>query len=150
MTPEEIAQWMREEHKAVEDLAQGLRDRVATVPRSGLKLWIEAVASQLDDFQIHLIKHFGLEEAGGYLEAVTHRSPVLSPEVDRLRHEHDEIERLLASIHRELLTLTDQDRILVEDSCCRVQNLLRYLKAHEEREDLMVVSVFTNDLGDEG
>lgn len=150
MTPEEIAQWMREEHKAVEELSQRLRDRVATVPRSGLKHWIEAAGAQLDDFQIHLNKHFGLEEAGGYLEAVVRRSPALSPQVDRLRHEHDEIVRILASIHRELVTLTDQDRILIEDCCCRVQNLLRYIKDHEEREDVIVVSVFTRDFGDEG
>jgi hemerythrin-like domain-containing protein len=148
MAPKEIAEWMREEHQAVGELTQHLRDRVAVLPRAGLKQWITETAAELAEFQAHLTKHFDLEETGGYLEAVTHQSPALSPEVDRLRHEHDEIGRILESIHRELVTTTEHNPILIEDCCCRVQNLLRYIKEHEEREDLMIVSVFTSDLGE--
>jgi hemerythrin-like domain-containing protein len=147
MTPREIADWMRKEHAAVEELAQQLRDQVAVVPRGGLKHWAAAIGPQLERFQDHLRRHFELEDEGGYLAAVTDRAPGLARETDRLRHEHDEMDRLLSSIHQELGTVGDLDRIVVEDCCCRVQNLLRYLKDHEEREDVMVISAFTNDLG---
>lgn len=150
MTPREIAQWMREEHQAVNDLTQHLRDRVATVPRVGLKQWIEATTMQLNEFRAHLSKHFGLEEQGGYLESVTLESPALSTEVSRLQHQHEEIVHILDSIYGELGAITENDHVLIEDFCCRVQNLLRYIKDHEEREDLMIVSVFNNDLGHEG
>jgi hemerythrin-like domain-containing protein len=147
MTSREIAQWMREEHAVVEELADQIGARIAAVPRAGLGPWIAETAAHLGDFHVHLRRHFDLEQEGGYLEAVIDRSPALTPDVDRLRHEHDEIDRLLTSIHQDLTAATDQDRIIVEDCCCRVQNLLRYLRDHEEREDLMVVSAFNSDLG---
>jgi hemerythrin-like domain-containing protein len=150
MTPNEVAKWMREEHQAVGELAQHLRDQVGVVPRVGLKRWLDATTTHLSEFRGHLSKHFGLEETGGYLEAVTQQSPALSPEVLRLQHEHDEIGRILDSIHGELANITENDPLLIEDFCSRVQNLLRYIKDHEEREDLMIISVFTDDMGHEG
>jgi len=147
MNPREIAQWMREEHAAVEELADKIGARVAAIPRVGLAAWISETAAHLEAFYRHLCRHFELEQEGGYLEAVTDRSPALSPDVDRLRHEHDEIDRILTAIHRDLVAATEQDRIITEDCCCRLQNLLRYLRDHEEREDLMMISAFTNDLG---
>jgi hemerythrin-like domain-containing protein len=150
MSPREIAQWMREEHAVVQDLTQRLRDRVAIIPRTGLKPWMAETCAQLDRFRVHLRKHFDLEETDGYLEAVLRESPRLASQVDRLRHEHDEITRILDWIQQEAGTVTDQDAILIEDCRCRAQNLLRYIKDHEEREDLIVMSVFTNDLGSEG
>lgn len=147
MTPTEVAQWMKEEHQRVDELARALHDRVAVVPRTNLKAWIQATRTSLGDFQSHLLRHFDIEEDGGYLQAVVDRRPTLSGEVDRLRHEHDELGRMLGSIHRDLETLTDQDRLLIEDLCARVSGLLRYIREHEDRENLMVVSVFTHDLG---
>jgi hemerythrin-like domain-containing protein len=150
MTPQEVAQWMREEHQAVSELTQHLRERVGVVPRVGMKQWLYTTTMQIDEFRAHLSKHFGLEEQGGYLETVTHQSPALSTEVLRLQHQHEEIVRLLDAICSDLGKITEHDSILIEDFCCRVQNLLRYIKDHEEREDLMIVSVFNNDLGHEG
>ncbi len=138
---------MREEHAVVEQLAQKLGDRAAAVPRACLTAWVRETAVQLDEFNRHLRKHFELEQEGGYLEAVTERSPGLQPEVERLQHEHDEIGRILNSIHHDLTTAGDQDRIVIDDCCCRIRNLLRYIRDHEEREDLMVLSAFNSDLG---
>lgn len=147
MTSREVAQWMREEHAAVEELIATLRDRSAIVPRVNQKRWLEEMSAHIEKFSSHLRKHFDLEEDGGYLEAVTHRQPSLHPEIERLRHEHDEIGKLLHSIERDLRHTTEADRLMIAHCCCRIENLIHQIKDHEDRENLMVVSVFNDDLG---
>ncbi|GMU24715.1 MAG: hypothetical protein AMXMBFR13_47880 [Phycisphaerae bacterium] len=147
MTPEEMAQWIRREHDMVEELAHRLGEQVAVVPRCNCGPWIQATRDHVGRFRDHLRKHFTLEEEGGYLEAVIDRQPGLTAEVERLRHEHDELGHLLDAIHVALSRTGENDRLLISDCCFRLQNVLKYLKDHEERENLMVISVFTDDLG---
>jgi hemerythrin-like domain-containing protein len=147
MTPREIAKWMREEHTAIEQLINQLQDESVSIPRTGRKRWLEEMTARVQNFSGHLIRHFELEEDNGYLQAVIDHRPPLLPEIERLRHEHDEIKRILDSIQRDLGQTGEADQLVIEHCCLRIGDLLRHLKEHEERENLMVLSVFTDDLG---
>lgn len=147
MDASKIAQWMREEHDKVEDLSNRLKERVAVVPRANLGNWINEVRDRFEHFRAHLIKHMALEESEGYLIAVTERRPTLSREVERLEHEHRELEKIMESIHHAFSELAADDRLLVRDCCSRIEKLLAYIERHEDDENLLVTQAFARDIG---
>ena len=147
MDASKIAQWMREEHDKVEDLSNRLKERVAVVPRANLGNWINEVRDRFEHFRAHLIKHMALEESEGYLIAVTERRPTLSREVERLEHEHRELEKIMEGIHHAFSELAADDRLLVRDCCARIDKLLAYIERHEDDENLLVTQAFARDIG---
>ncbi len=149
MESEKYAKWMREEHERVADLAQELRAKVAGVPRTGLDGWIVDLRKHFEHIRAHLHKHLALEEQGGYLAVVLERRPTLSHEVERLQHEHSEFSRMMNGIRDALEEITASDRLLIRDCCHRINDFLSYIEHHEAQENLVVVSVFTHDIGTE-
>ena len=147
MDTQEIAQWMRDEHARVHELANELREQVAVVPRANLGKWIADVREQYEHFRAHLIKHMALEERDGYLPSVTERRPTLAGEVERLKHEHVETIKIMDGIHEAVHQLTVEDRLLIRDCRDRIGDLLSYIEHHEEEEDLLITHVFTRDIG---
>ena len=147
MTTPDLNSWIRLEHEKVEELANGLREKTAVVPRANLQAWTKEVCERFDHFRAHLIKHMALEEQDGYLPAVVKRRPALSVEVDRLQHEHQELLRIMESLHRAVHELTAKDRLLARDCCRRIDLLLSYVDQHEDLENNLVTLAFTQDIG---
>ena len=147
MDAAKIAQWMREEHEKVENLIDRLKEQVAVVPRANLGKWIEEVGDRFEHFRAHMVKHIALEEREGYLTAVTDRRPTLSREVERLQHEHEELQKIMESVYRAVGELAAEDRLLVRDCCARIENLLGYVERHEDDENLLVTQAFARDIG---
>lgn len=147
MDIKELARWMREEHGKVEDLANALVRHVAALPATDLREWIRGVSESFHHFRAHLVRHMALEEQGDYLAPVVERRPTLSGEVDLLNHEHGEMMQIAEEIHRTLHALTPEDRLLARDCCQRIESLLSYVRDHEHRENLLVLAVFTEDIG---
>lgn len=147
MTRDDFVAWMRDEHEKVQDLANCLRGKVAFAPQANLAAWINEVQDRFDHFRAHLTKKMALEEQNGHLTAVTERRPALAPEVERLCHEHAEVMRIMDGIHRTVHELAPDDRLLIRDSCARIQNLLSYVEHHEELENNLVTFAFTQDIG---
>ena len=147
MDTDKIAQWMREEHVKVENLSDRLREQVAVVPRTNLGKWIEEVRDRFEHFRAHMVKHMALEESEGYLTAVTERRPTLSREVERLHHEHAELEKIMESVYHGLGGVGADDRLLVRDCCTRIGSVLGYVERHEDDENLLVTQAFARDIG---
>jgi len=147
MNANDLAKWMSQEHHKVDELMSKLRERVMYVPVSREVKWIEGVKEAFEHFRAHMTKHMALEEHDGYMSAVTERRPALSKEVDRLAHEHDEVIKIMNAIHLVLEDMQPDDRLLMRDCCHRVQDLLAYIAHHENSENLMVMTAFTDDLG---
>lgn len=144
---EDLAAWIREEHDKVRDVAGRLQERVAVVPRTNLSRWIQGTTEAFDHFRAHLVKHMALEEQDGYMVPVSEARPALAREVDRLAHEHTEVTRIMDSIHQALHELRPEDRLLMLDVCRRIQSLLEFVEHHEKDENLLVLSVYTTDIG---
>lgn len=149
MTMREMAYWLREEHKKLNELSAGLQEKTAVVPRIHQQKWIDEVRRSFDHLRAHLTKHMSLEERDGYMLPVVERRPMLSREVERLAHEHGEMQRLLDRIHEDLGRLNPADALLIRDACRRIQNLLQYVEHHEKDENLLVMSTYGEDLGTE-
>jgi hypothetical protein len=147
METAENVRWLREAQQRAGDLRAALRQRVATVPRSGCEQWFDELRDRFEHLRAHVQKHMALEECGGYLVAVLEHRPTLYSKVDRLRSEHRQLARVMDGIHQALRETKATDPLLVTDSCARIQQLLSYLEQHESHENLMVLSVFTEDVG---
>lgn len=138
---------LQEEHHKVEQLANRLRECVAVIPRFNLGPWIEEVQERYEHFRAHFTRHMALEEHDGYMAAVTEARPNLAVEVSRLKHEHDELLQIMTSIHKEVLALKPDDRLLVRDCCSRIDTFLDYVDHHEQDENLLLTFTFTHDIG---
>lgn len=147
MNAEELARWLKEEHKTVHRLATKLQEAVATVPSSSHANWVGNVRDSFAHFRAHLTKVMALKEKGGYMAQVLERRPHLSTEVDRLAHEHQQFIRLMNMIHQTLEAIEPQDLLMIRDCCHRIQNLLCYVEHHDNNENLIVSSAFNLDIG---
>ncbi len=147
MATRDFGKWMREEHAKVAELSGKLRRKVAAVPRSGFEIWLGELRREFEHLRAHHSRHMAYEEEGGYLAPVLERRPTLSMEVERLRSEHAQLGRIMTALHATLAELSADDRLLLRDCCSRIGMLLSYIEEHEGRENLIVLSVFTNDIG---
>ncbi len=147
MNPKQLAQWMHDEHERVHDLATTLKETIVTVPLSHRGEWLEKLRGRYEHLRAHLHKHMALEERDGYLPTVAAHRPSLSKEVDRLRHEHDELMRIMDGIRRDLDDLNESDPLLIDDCCRRIENLIGSIDRHEQDENLIMLSVFTDEIG---
>jgi len=143
----EVAQRLREEHDRVDDLSDRLREHVCVVPRTNIGHWIDIVHERFEHFRAHFTQHMALEEQEGYMVSVVENRPTLSIEVDRLKHEHREIVKIMDRIHVAVEQLDPNDRLLVYDCCRRIDNLLNYVEHHENDENLLITFAYTHDIG---
>jgi hemerythrin-like domain-containing protein len=147
MNAQELARWLRDEHEKVNELSTILREKVAAPPQANQQKWIEEARRAFEHLRAHNIKHIALEEQDGYMSVVTQARPMLGRTVERLGHEHYELQYLMTRIHEELQQVRLQDNLLMRDVCARVQNLLSYIEHHENSENLLVLSAFTDEIG---
>jgi len=147
MNTHELAVKLKAEHEAVEVLVDRLREWVAVVPRANIADWIGELRNRFEHLRAHMIKHMALEEQEGYMKTVVEMRPTLSPEVERLQHEHEEIGKIMAGVHEAVEALKPADRLLVRDCCRRIDNLIHYIEHHENDENLLLITSLTSDLG---
>jgi hemerythrin-like domain-containing protein len=147
MDAENIAAWMQKEYRRVQELVQRLRERLPAPTAGGRAEWLDEVRDRFDHLRAHQIKHMALEEEGGYMQPVLEQRPTLAPQVERLHQEHRELMAIMNSIHEALHQLTANDSLQIMDVYKRIENYLGYLDHHEESENLLVSSVFTEDMG---
>lgn len=147
MNAQELARWLRDEHEKVNELMALLREKVAAAPQTNQQKWIEGARRAFEHLRAHHIKHIALEEQDGYMATVVQRRPAVEREVERLAHEHGELRTIMDRIHDELDALRPEDHLLIRDCCARVHNLLSYVEHHENAENLLVLTAFTDDLG---
>lgn len=147
MEPQDLARWMQTEHKKVEVLMQDLREKIAAVPRTNAGQWLDELRDRFEHARAHFQKHMALEEHEGYLTDVLEQRPTLSDGVDRLKHEHAELTRIMDDIYQTLRRINPTDRLLIQDSCQRIEFFLTCAERHEAEENRLVLSVFTRDIG---
>lgn len=147
MDTHELANWIREEHHKVDELSSMLRERAGVIPHANVAEWIVDVRDRFEHFRAHLMRHMALEEHEGYMAGVVRKRPALSEVVERLRHEHREVGKIMDGVSTALTNVEVGDRLLIRDLSCRILNLIQVVEHHEADENLMLLSVFTNDIG---
>jgi iron-sulfur cluster repair protein YtfE (RIC family) len=140
---------LREEHTRTEEIADRLNATVARAPVSADASWLVELRERFEHLRAHLIRHMALEERDGYMAAAVERRPTLSQKIEALRLEHGQIQRIMDDIYKSVSAIRPEDRLLIRDVCMRVEALLSHVNEHHAAENLMMLRVFTDDIGDQ-
>jgi hemerythrin-like domain-containing protein len=147
MDQSEIGAWMKEEYAKVNELARRLRELIFDVPSGDLTTWLTELGQRFDHFAAHYRRMMNLTEEGGYLLPVVERRPALLKQVELLRHEQDELRRLMDDLHNAIQALRPEDQLLIRDCCARLQGFLGHVQRHQEHEHHIVLYALTQETG---
>ncbi len=130
-------QTMLEQHRALKDLLgridTALRERSATM---------EQVGRMLGELGDKLVKHFALEESGGYFgEALLH-APRLVSRANDLMAQHPK----MAVEAKSIVPLGASAEDWWAETAKRFEAFTKELLLHEQREDRLLQEAYTNDI----
>lgn len=140
-----IAEQLQQEHQMIGAAAKELKDLLERPvgPQEGQSAWLNSVRDSLLSLGSHLKTHFAFEEFGGFMEEVIGVSPNSSPQVERLKQDHQTI---LAESER-LCRMASGGSQQTSQLRKRTLHLLERLNRHEHTENDLVQRVLMNDLG---
>ena len=147
MSPRELSQWMRSERNALIELSKVLKQHIAAQPDVNLVEWLRGLRIGFERLQKHLERHFAAKEEDGYLGMVLEQRPTLSGQVEQMRSEHGEITHMGEQILKEFEYVTSENRLLMADLCSRVQRFMAIVADHDQREIMITMFVFSQDIG---
>jgi hypothetical protein len=138
---------MQEQHQALVALNRVLKEHIVGQPGVECKDWLHGLREGFKRLRSHLKANFDVKRDGGYLSHVTEVRPTLSKQVDKIKHEHEEILRMAGWIVDELEQVECTDRLLIADACARIQRFMAIVSQHDQREAMITMLVFNQDIG---
>lgn len=143
----DFAKLMQEQHVVLLELTRVLKEHIVKQPGIPCEDWLHGLRVGFERLRKHLEQSYNAKRDGGYLEHVLELRPNLSGQVDRIRHEHDEILKMSSWIINELAETTCTDRVLIADAAARIQRFMAIATQHNQRESMLTMLVFNQDLG---
>lgn len=143
-----LASRVQEEHAGLKRTIASIRDDL----RSGVKdaefaEWRLNFVWRLRDFQNTLLKHFDLEEDGGFMQDLVAVSPGCAARVDRLKQEHDEAIPRLNELTEQLKGMASKRLDELERFSTGLIDLFDMLERHEAAERELIQDVYFLDIG---
>jgi len=102
---------------------------------------------RLRDFQNHLLKHFDLEEVGGFMEDIVKIAPHSANEVERLEREHEKFLSDLRQILNDVKRAANPESPSFVAACRHLEELFSLIDDHEARERELLQVSYLQDLG---
>lgn len=144
---EQLGLRLQEEHKTLLQFSQTLREHIASQPGEGIAPWLQELSGAFDRLFAQIQRCFEMKSKGGYLETILTEHPTLARQVESIRNEQGQLLRMGDGIRRDLADTRPEDRVLVADACARVQRFMAIVAQHEQRENMIVMFAFNQDLG---
>lgn len=144
---QEIAARLQEEHRALLQLSQVLREHIAATPQSDHGPWLDGLRVAFDRLHAHIERSLKMKTADGYLAVIVKEHPNLARQTEAIQAEHAQLLRMAEGIKNDLAGTRPEDRLLVADCCARVQRFMAVVSQHEQRENMIVMFAFNQDLG---
>jgi len=144
---DELAARLQEEHRALHRLIQVLKEHIAVVPSYDTGQWLDGLRTAFERLHAHIERSFAMKSKDGYLETILKERPTLARQVEGIQAEHGQLLRMAESIRNDMASTRPDDRLLVADACARVQRFMAVVAQHEQRENMIVMFVFNQDLG---
>ncbi len=144
----ELPARIRAEHERIMKVVQGIRAIIAAqTPAEQFSQWRHALLQLLGDLANDLLKHFDLEEEGGFMSAVLSRAPQKAPIVQRLQREHAEITRRLSKLVMDVEAVSQGNDSSVLDIRQRTTAVLSLLDTHGAAEKSLIQETYVQDEG---
>ncbi len=144
---EELALRLQEEHKALHELSRVLREHIAATPTTPNANWLNGLRTAFDRLHAHIQRCIDMKVQDGYLETILKERPTLAEQVGSIKNEHGQVLRMADAIRNELAQIRPEDRLLIADASARVQRFMAVVGQHEQRENMIVMFAFNQDLG---
>ncbi len=96
--------------------------------------WRLEFICQLRGFKKRLLRHFDLEEEGGFMQDVLSAAPESQPRVSVLKAEHRQFSKSLEKIMDSLKAMHKKDSEKLEQTRIDLNEILATLQKHEEEE----------------
>lgn len=144
---EELGRRMQVEHKALHELTQMLKEHIAATPGANSAQWLDGLKTAFDRLHAHVKRTISIKEEDGYLDIILGQRPTLAKQVASIKAENGQLLRMAQSIRDDLTETRTEDRMLVADACARIQRYMAVVGQHEQRENMIVLFAFNQDLG---
>ena len=145
---QQLATRIQDEHARLEQIIRQIKDELKRpINVTGFADWRLKFVWKIRDFQNELMKHFDLEEDGGFMEDVISRAPRFAPQIKSLEHEHvDAVERLdrITAALKQLSAFDGQAWSEISDE---IMSLFDSLEEHEAAERELILEVYFQDIG---
>ncbi len=102
---------------------------------------------QLRDFKNRLLKHFDLEEEGGFMREVLEAAPHTSREVQELKDEHQSLIRRLDEFLAVLKAMEHKDPEKLQTLRIELDDMVSQLRRHENREHILMQKAYYREYG---
>jgi len=143
----ELGRRMQDEHKALHQLTQVLKEHIATTPSTDSGQWLDGLRAAFDRLYAHVKKTITIKEQDGYLESILKERPTLTKQVEAIKAENGQLLKMAEGICNDLADVTTAQRLLVADACARIQRYMAVVGQHEQRENMIVLFAFNQELG---
>ena len=144
---EEVGLRLQDEHKALLRLSQVLKEHIAAMPSVNITQWLEGLRVAFERLHTHIQRNIAMKEKDGYLETILKQRPTLANQVKSIEDEHGQVLRMGEGVSNDLAATRPEDRLLIGDACARIQRFMAIVAQHEQRENMIVLFAFNQDLG---
>jgi hemerythrin-like domain-containing protein len=144
---EQLGLRLQEEHKALLQLSQVLKEHIAAQPGGNIGSWLHGLRAAFGRLYAHIERGIAMKTKDGYLEVILKERPTLTRQVESIKREHAQILRMGAGVRNDLAAVGPEENVLVADACARVQRFVSVVAQHEQRENMIVMFAFNQDLG---
>lgn len=148
MSKAPIAHQVEQDHQRLRMQESALEAELSKdVQASTFDDWRLRFLKQLREFQYRLLRHFDLEEDGGFMADLVAHVPRMSDKIDALEAEHVELlarlESIIADVKR-VDNLSQWENVALK---ARIISLLRALRQHEATECALIQEAYYQDIG---
>jgi len=143
-----IASELEDDHIGLnKDIAAIMQLLELEIDKTDFQRWRLRFLWNLRDFKNRLLKHFDLEEVGGFMTEVVSIKPEFSAKVGDLKDEHEKISRELDDILMMLKRLEKLEGDSMDLIKTRLQQLMTSLGKHENEEHQLLQKAYYRDYG---
>ncbi|MFQ5823029.1 MAG: hemerythrin domain-containing protein [bacterium] len=144
----DIASQIEKEHECIKrDMVDIKMDVMKEVSPKNFPDWRLEFIWRLRDFKTHLLKHFDLEEEGGFMNEILSEAPEAMNQVKKLEAEHGQIVSDLDRILSDLKEMQEKDISKLDGIRNCVIQLISTIRAHETAEDNLIQTVYYQEYG---
>lgn len=144
----ETAEKVEREHRHLDkEMAELKTAAMKDVSPQEFPKWRLEFVWQLRDFKNMLLKHFDLEEEGGFMKDVLREAPHSERTVKHLKDEHGEFALQIDGIMAEIKTMQKKNPTELEKIRNALDQLFELLKRHEEEEHRLLQRTYFREYG---
>lgn len=144
----DLASQIEKEHECIKRDMGDIKEEVTKdIAPQDFSDWRMEFVWRLRDFRNHLLKHFDLEEEGGFMNEILSEAPEAMNKVKKLEAEHGQIISNVDGILADLKEMQQKEISRFEEVRNRVTQLLTTVRNHEEAENDLIQKVYYQEYG---